>query len=437
MCLLPICQCIYFSEAIKNRITLHLQVSWVSAQGIILGFTVWIFVHQSSYLNTFFETLIITKALGRENNIMKNKSSIRFIYTISRSFFFICTLAFLIACDTNNEPVATKTIPTVSVISADILTSYSVTRQFVGTVQASQRANLGFEFGGKIEAVFVDTGDNVKTGDPLIQLDTQLLVTEALLLSAQRDQLDAQIELVINNLERQRKLKEKGFSADAEIDSLTSQRDALLANIRQQKAALALNQLRKDKSTIFAPYSGTISQRFVSKGDVVNASTPTLTLLNSPNEAHVGLPVKYLSALKENPRLTLRIGDRFFETELINPSPSINARARTVTLRLSLPDDAKLINGQIAYLDYETKIPESGFWIPLTGLTDGLRGMWNVYVVVKNNDGKSVVARRSVQIVYTDENLAFVSGAIYQADNVVAEGVHRIVSGQQVNISAE
>lgn len=366
---------------------------------------------------------------------MNNKNIIRFIFQSARSLAIAITVVFLVACD-SNEKTAIITIPMVNVMTVDISPSYSVTREFVGTVYASQRANLGFEFGGKIEAIFVDIGDSVQQGEPMIKLDTQLLNTEAQLLNAQLEQLDAQIELVNNNLRRQRKLKDKGFSADAEIDSLTSQRDALLANIRQGNASLAANQLRKDKSTIYAPYTGKINQRFISIGDVVNLGDPTLTLLNLPKEARIGVPVKYLSEIIESTQLTLRVGDALFNTQILNPSPSIDTRARTVMLRLSLPENADVLNGELAYLKYDLQISETGFWMPLTGLTDGLRGTWNVYAVIEEN-GKHLVTRRSVQILYTDDKNAFVSGAIKNTDNVVTEGIHRIVSGQQVNILAE
>ena len=36
-------------------------------------------------------------------------------------------------------------------------------------------------------------------------------------------------------------------------------------------------------------------------------------------------------------------------------------------------------------------IEQDGFWIPLTALTDGIRGQWNIYLVAPNPDGSSEI----------------------------------------------
>ncbi|KXF83068.1 efflux RND transporter periplasmic adaptor subunit [Enterovibrio coralii] len=354
---------------------------------------------------------------------------------------FVTSLTALTACNSQSEPnneVADIALPSVTVTTVNIEPSYKIKKEFVGTVQAGQSANLGFELSGKVNTLLVDVGDTVQKGTPLIQLDTQLLDTESRQLSAQLEQLDAQLDLIKTNLQRQRQLKKKGFSADAEIDSLTSQRDSLLANVRELEASIASNTLRKQKSTIYAPYDGKISERFVSEGDVVNMGSPTLTLLSQrQNEARIGVPVKYLAALVEKREANIRIGDEIFPSTLLNPGAAIDARSRTVQLRYALPEQAMVINGQLAYLQDNSEFEAEGFWIPLTSLTDGLRGTWNVFTTTENEAGTTEIARRSVQVVHADENRAYVSGPLSNGDRVVTDGVHRIVSGQQVTVSEE
>lgn len=132
---------------------------------------------------------------------------------------FVTSLTVLTACNTQSEPKdeamretllkESVTLPTVSVTTVNLLSSYRIPKEFVGTIQASQRANLGFELSGKINTLFVDVGDSIKKNAPLAQLDTQLLDTELRQLSAQREQLDAQLALMKSNLHRQRQLKKK------------------------------------------------------------------------------------------------------------------------------------------------------------------------------------------------------------------------------------
>ncbi|WP_325894375.1 efflux RND transporter periplasmic adaptor subunit [Grimontia sp. NTOU-MAR1] len=357
------------------------------------------------------------------------------------SIAIVASITLLTACNSHTEEVASQpehSITTVKALTVELAPGYAVDREYVGTVQAGQSANLGFELGGKVNKLLVDEGDTVAKGQPLIKLDTQLLDTEAQQLNAQLEQLDAQLDLTRTNLQRQRQLKKKGFSADAEIDSLISQRDALRANVRQLQASLSSNRLRQEKSTIYAPYNGKISQRFVSQGDVVNVGAPTLTLLaDDLKEARIGVPIKYLEVLSSSPSAKVRVGTNTYQATLLNPGVAIDMRSRTVTLRYLLPENANTLDGQLAYLEFAFETPQEGFWMPLSGLTDGLRGTWNVYAVVPDDAGNQLISRRSVQVLHADEHNAYVSGAIQNGDKVLVDGVHRVVSGQSVNLAAE
>lgn len=344
--------------------------------------------------------------------------------------------ALLAGCNSSNTEVGLEheaqqmlTVNTVTLSPSD---HYLVQREYVGTVQAGQQANLGLELGGKVAQILVDVGDSVKAGDPLIILDKQLLQTQADELRAQQAQITAQLELIEANLKRQKALKKKGFSAESEIDNLNSQRNALRANFRQLAASAAANQLQQQKSTVFAPYDGTISARFVSKGDVVNTGAPTLTLLASTNkEAHIGIPAKQLAKMSEEAEWTLRVGKQSFEATLLNPGARVDMGSRTVKLRFSLPQAAEVIDGELAYLQFDDVHEKPGYWIPLSAMTDGLRGVWNVFAL-NNSNQELRVERRSIQVLYANNDHAYVTGAISNGERLVSNGLHRLVPGQAV-----
>jgi RND family efflux transporter MFP subunit len=390
----------------------------------------------------------------------------------SRYTLHVLILAALLGgCNSSSsEPeVQTEQLHIASVNAMTLTASdhYMVTREYVGIIQAGQQSNLGFELGGKIAQIFVDVGDKIQEGDPLLVLDTQLLKTSADQLTAQQAQITAQLELVNANLKRQNTLKKKGFSAESEIDNLNSQRNALLANYRQVGATLAANQLKQEKSTIYAPYGGTISARYISKGDVVNTGAPTLKLLASNRkEAHVGIPAKQLLRINQlsqpsvrntensanikmntdgKKQWILRIGDKEYTTTLLNPGASVNLNSRSITLRFELPDSVSAIDGELAYLQFDDKHDENGYWVPLSAMTDGLRGVWNVYVLSEKSINENTtlegskktlrVERRSVQVLYANGKQAYISGAINAGEKLVSDGLHRLVPGQTVVIS--
>ncbi|MEZ8092880.1 efflux RND transporter periplasmic adaptor subunit [Photobacterium swingsii] len=372
--------------------------------------------------------------------------------------------SLLMGCNssTAEAEASPTTAQTIKVNSVTLLPqeSYQVRREYVGTIQAGQQAKLGFELSGKIAQLLVDVGDQVKLGDPMVILDTQLLHTEADQLKAQQAQITAQLDLVEANLNRQRSLKKKGFSAESEIDSLNSQRNVLRANYRQLSATLAANQLQQQKSTIYAPYAGTVSARHISTGDVVSMGSPTLTLLASTHqEAHIGIPAKQLTkllqqnkmkqhdkekqlaykeqanyAVKESDDWTLRVGHKSYVVTLLNPGARVDVNSRTVQLRFALPAEAQAIDGELAYLAFQDHHKNAGYWIPLSALTDGIRGVWNVFAL-KPDGSAYTIERRSVQVLFANNDQAFINGAIEPNEKIVANGLHRLVPGQTVSLA--
>ncbi|MEZ9321186.1 efflux RND transporter periplasmic adaptor subunit [Vibrio sp. 10N.286.51.E5] len=351
--------------------------------------------------------------------------------------------AFLVGCGENTQAEtasdadnaaaesnsAASTVLTVETVALESSPSYAVLREYVGVVKAGQQANLGFELAGKVNEILVDVGDTVTEGQPLIRLDTQLLQTESSQLKAQAEEVKAQLSLVAANLKRQRSLKAKGFSAEAEIDSLTSEQRVLQANLLRIDASVKGNDLKLVKSTILAPYSGTIATRFVSLGDVVNVGNPTLTLLASEGkEAFIGIPAHQMQKVTSLSSPNIRVGRTDYAVELLNPGAMVDTQSRSVGLRYLFPEQASVLEGQLAYLKFDEQIDEQGYWVPLTGLIDGLRGVWNIFVI---GDGNKV-ERRSVQVLFANNQQAYVSGAIEDGEQVIASGLHRLVPGQTV-----
>ncbi|WP_413110312.1 efflux RND transporter periplasmic adaptor subunit [Thaumasiovibrio sp. DFM-14] len=341
---------------------------------------------------------------------------------------FICLILW--GCNTSTLPSQPEAnIPVANVIALDKQTHFTVQREYSGTIAPANHAAIGFEFGGKVDKVWVSTGDKTKQGDPLVSLDQALLKTQQRQLLAQQSEINAQQALIEANLHRQQALKKKGFSADAEIDALSSQKLVLDANLNQLKASLQSLSLQLDKSTIYAPYNGIISSRKVAVGDVVSPGQPTVTLLsNEQLEVHIGVPADMFDTILAQSDYTVRIGQYHYQARLLRQAGQIDLNSRTQRLTFSLNQVPSLISGQLAYLVVDEIVTQNNYQVPLSALTDGVRGVWNVFAV--NQD--SHIERRTVNVLYTTETEAIIDGALTDGDIIIANGLHRLVPGQQV-----
>ncbi|WP_375753670.1 efflux RND transporter periplasmic adaptor subunit [Vibrio sp. HN007] len=350
---------------------------------------------------------------------------------LSSSLVFVSILLSACTDSTANESKPMELL-TVETQRAEKSSGYFVVREYVGTVQANQKANLGFELSGKISQINVDIGEQVLKGQALITLDTQLLVTEQKQLEAQLTEVKAQLKLTKTNLDRQYLLKKKGFSSAADIDALISQKDALLANVSRIQSSISANELKQQKSVINAPYSGIIGNRYVSLGDVVSSGAPTLELLSSGNkEAVIGVYKGDIKDVQAQDDYSIRIDNNTFSAELISQPSNINTNSRNVRLRFDLEESAEVLDGELAYLSYQKEFVEEGFWLPNNALTDGLRGTWNIYVL-NGADNQNRVESRSVQVLYSNNSRVYVQGALSDGEEVVISGLHKVVPGQAV-----
>ncbi|MCL1125058.1 efflux RND transporter periplasmic adaptor subunit [Shewanella surugensis] len=343
-------------------------------------------------------------------------------------------LGLLSACQKTAAP-STAQYQTVSTRSFITAPSYQQTQQFSGVVRSSNTTAIGFELSGKINQLNVDIGDKVKMGQLLAKLDTQLLHTEKNELKANLTQNQAELDLANSTLKRSLSLKQKNYISEQKIDELKGQVNRLMAARTQLKAAYAANQLKIEKSNIIAPFNGIISQRHHYIGEVTSTGTPIYTLVqsNSP-QAYIGVPSDIAKSLTINKQANIRIANHNYLAKIKGISAELNPITRTVELRFTLPQDSQVINGEIAYFTHIKDVEMLGYWVPISALTDGIRGLWNIYVLTPRADKSFNVERRDIDILYSNQDQAYIQGPISDSQLYIDQGSHKLVAGQKVNI---
>ncbi len=328
---------------------------------------------------------------------------------------------------------AAITLPSVNTLELKQIPSYEHAQTFTGTVRAGNTTGLAFELAGKLDALTADTGDRVRKGQVLAQLDTSLLQAELKEITAALAQNESDLALAQRTLDRSEELSKESYVSAQQLDEVKGQQQSLQAARQRLLASKSATELRLQKSTLIAPFSAALSKRQYNLGEVVPQGSPVFTLVEEGNpKAYIGVPVDVARELNNGDTMPLTVGEQIFNATIEGISAEVSPVTRTVELRMSLPLDARVFNGELAYLDYRKTIAAPGFWVPVSALTDGVRGRWNIYVVDSRQGGK-FVERRDVEILYTDKQRAYLQGALSNGERVVANGLHKLVSGQQVN----
>ncbi|MCL1051211.1 efflux RND transporter periplasmic adaptor subunit [Shewanella abyssi] len=346
----------------------------------------------------------------------------------------LAVVSFLSACQ--DAPVAPPEAPNYQSVSSSELiaeSSYSYAQEFSGTIRAGNTTGVGFELAGKINALTVDSGDSVVEGQLLAQLDTRLLQAEKNELLASLAQNKADLDLATATLNRSLELKKQGYVSEQQLDELKGQLNSLLAAKSRFNAAIQSNQLKIEKSDLLAPFNGTISKRSHNLGEVIALGSPVFTLIQHHNvQAYIGVPIAVSSTLTTGQQVDLRVRNKRYQANIAGIGAQLDPVTRTVELRVTLPSDADVINGELSYFAYQHAIDTAGYWVPISALTDGIRGLWNIYVLTQDGEQRFRIERRDVEIIYTAKDKAFINGAIKANEAYVDQGLHKLVAGQIV-----
>lgn len=177
--------------------------------------------------------------------------------------------------------------------------------------------NIAARVPGQVQKVLVTDNQEIKAGDPILELDKAELEARVIAaeadLSAARAGVEAgesdvsaalsRLKLAETELNRVRKLNSEGVLAKAELDSSRTAYDqakaaydqsvarlgstkkggslgAAVAKVQQAEAAVNLAKLNLSYSTITAPINGVVSRRSVEQGQMVAPMSPLLALVD-------------------------------------------------------------------------------------------------------------------------------------------------------------
>jgi RND family efflux transporter MFP subunit len=363
-------------------------------------------------------------------------------------------------------------------------------RTYTGVIRAARTSDLGFERTAKLIDIQRDEGDRVEKGQLLARLDTRNLEARRQELTAKRDaaqalldelvagprqqtidsaraevrDLEAQLQLVRSNLERNKSLVEEAAisiaalddssfgaaSAEARLEAARQKLDELEAGTRQEKlqaqravvaqleASLADVEVEIEDSTLLAPFDGTIAQRYLDEGTIVAPTMPVMRLVESGHlEAWIGLPPATTITLNVGDTHEVLVGGAAYGARVSALLPELDPATRTRSVILDLNADAAedLVPSQVARLVLREHRRMQGYWLPTTALTRGTRGLWSVLAVEEDAVSGSVrAARRDVEILHTEGDRAYVRGTLQPRESIICNGTHRLVPGQLVQL---
>lgn len=244
----------------------------------------------------------------------------------------------------------------------------------VGSLKSQMSVEISPEIGGVIKAIHFQSGDYVKKGQPLIDLDNANQV--ALL---QADQ--AQLKLMEINHARDIRLYKHHAIAAADFD-------ADVAKLQAQQAAVNGDLATLAKMHIVAPFSGKLGIREVSVGQYVapQGSSNNIVMLTSVDP----ILVQFNLGQQDLPKIELgqtvevtldAYPEKIFIGEISALNAGVDTSSRTILVEATLANaKQELVGGMFATVRVRLPVQQNVLAVPQTAIVYSLYGD-SVYVV--------------------------------------------------------
>jgi RND family efflux transporter MFP subunit len=297
--------------------------------------------------------------------------------------------------------------------------------EYLAILKSRHSAAINPQVEGQITKIFVKSGDHVKAGTPILQIDP--LKQQATLGSQQasRAAQEANVHYAQTELERQRKLFEAGVVSKQQLDNAQTAYDSAVAQLKSLGEQVNQQAVELRYYRVAAPMPGIIGDIPVREGDRV-AVTTLLTTVDEPGtleayiyvpaergrDLHFGLPVHLLD----------ESGAPVSDARVTFVSPEVDNDTQTILAKASIENSKKQLRvsqqmrAQVVWSNHQGPV------VPVLSVIR-INGRFFVFLAVK--DGANTVARQK----------GLTIGDTVGNDYVVLDGLkpgdHLIVSGTQ------
>ena len=346
--------------------------------------------------------------------------------------------ALIVACGAEPEEAGAAPVRPVKVFKVEGVSAKSL-RNFPGTVDASQRAEVGFRVGGLLQELGVREGDLVKAGQVLARLDP----TDFRIVVEDRK---ATFENAARNFQRAQELIVDGNISKFDFDKMEANAKTSAAALSQAEQDLAYTELK-------APFDGRIARRDVENFEEVIAKQTVLLVqsvgqldikINLPEslvrsfsgeEARSGTnDIAQRNGVVAYAEFEGRGGSRF-ELTLKEVATKADSQTQTfqVTFSMPAPEKFAVLPGMTAnvMVDFANIMAATSEvkWVPINAVQADSALDARVWVL----DARTMtVSSRSVTIGRMDGNKVEVQSGLSGGEEIVAVGAAYLAEGMLV-----
>lgn len=287
-----------------------------------------------------------------------------------------------------------------------------------GVVEAQTSADVASIVAQRITAHCHCEGETVAAGDLIVELDASEV-------RARLRELEANVGLLNQQVERATNLLERGVGSRQEFDRATGELAGAEAALAAQREVLA-------RYSITAPISGQILRLDAEVGEVARPNVPLFTV-GQPR------PLEIVAEVNEEDIPLIQVGqqaylradafpDQVLDAMLASITPKGDSVLKTYRVRLGLPEDTPLFIGMSVDVNIVIENREDRVLIPSTALSEN-----DTVFIVENGAAREVEVELGLRGVVSIE----ITSGLDDDAMVIAPVPDELSDGDSVNNSAQ
>ncbi len=294
-----------------------------------------------------------------------------------------------------------------------------------GSVQTKQNLVINAEMAGILQRVYVKAGDKVSKGQLLATVDDGGM-------GQQLAQMQIQADLAKTTFERQQNLWNQKIGSEIQYLQAKSNYEGQQKMVSQMRSQLA-------KSTIRAPFAGTVDDVITEQGSVVSPGQTPILRLVSLGEMYIetDVPETYLSNVTtgKEVEVTFPVLGKTIDSKIRQTGNYINPDNRTFKIEIEVPNKDKSIKPNLtARLKINDYSKENAILIPQSIISDNAEGEQYIFVLQDKQESKAVAKQVLIKTGKTQGDQIEVLEGLKDGDEIIQEGARSVKDGQTVKI---
>jgi RND family efflux transporter MFP subunit len=308
------------------------------------------------------------------------------------------------------------------------------TTEYVATLKSLRSTTIQPQIDGQITQILVKSGDRVRQGAPLMQIDPRRQQAAVSSQEAERASREAAVAFARQQAQRTRDLYAAGAISKQEQERAETELRTAEANLKALQAQVQQQEVQLRYFTITAPTAGVVGDVPVRVGHVVTPQTVLTTIdQNETLEVYVSVPIERAPALKIG--LPIQIlssdGDDTLATSAVNfISPHVDDQTQSILVKGQVRNPAGTLRAMQYVRARVVWKMSQGLLIPVTAVLR-VSGQFFAFVA-EDAGGKLVAKQRAIKVgPITGDNYPVLDG-LKAGERIVTSGTMKLADGAPI-----